>query len=76
MCFAAGQVHERGAVVGVKVLGAIGLIDEGEADWKIIAIDVHDPLAAKLHDIDDVEREMPGLMQATIDWFRIYKVGT
>ncbi len=57
-------------------MGALGLIDEGEADWKIICIDVNDPLAAKLNDINDVETHLPGLLDATRDWFRIYKVPT
>jgi hypothetical protein len=39
--------------VTVKVLGALALIDEGETDWKIVAIDVDDSLAK---DIDDLER--------------------
>ena len=27
----------------------MALIDEGETDWKVIAIDVNDPLAEKLN---------------------------
>jgi inorganic pyrophosphatase len=50
------------------------LLDEGETDWKIIVIDVKDPLAEKLNDIDDVETHMPGLLSATVEWFRFYKV--
>jgi inorganic pyrophosphatase len=50
------------------------LLDEGETDWKIIVIDVNDPLAEKLNDIDDVETHMPGLLSATVEWFRFYKV--
>ena len=42
-------LHTRGAVVPVKVVGVIGLIDEGETDWKILAIDVNDPIAAQLN---------------------------
>lgn len=52
----------------------MALLDEGETDWKIIAIDVNDPLAAKLNDIEDVERHLPGLLRATNEWFRIYKI--
>jgi inorganic pyrophosphatase len=52
----------------------MALIDEEETDWKIIVIDVNDPLASKLHDIEDVERHLPGLMRATNEWFRIYKI--
>lgn len=50
------------------------LLDEGETDWKIIAIDIKDPLSSKLNNIDDVEVYLPGLLQATNDWFRVYKV--
>lgn len=63
-----------GEVKQVKVLGAMALLDDGETDWKIIVIDVHDPLAQKLNDINDVEDHFPGLMDSTRDWFRMYKV--
>jgi len=43
------QVAKRGEVIQVKVLGTVALIDEGETDWKIIAIDVNDPLAPQLN---------------------------
>jgi hypothetical protein len=76
VCEIGSKIHERGSVVQVKVLGAIGLIDEGESDWKIIAIDVTDPLAPHLNNITDVETHLPGLLDATRDWFRIYKIPT
>lgn len=56
------------------MLGTIALIDEGETDWKLIAIDVNDPLAPQLSDISDVEKHMPGFLKATVEWFRIYKI--
>merc|ERR1739838_822353 len=49
-------------------------IDEGETDWKLIAIDVNDPLAPRLSDISDVEEHMPGFLKATVEWFKIYKM--
>lgn len=76
VCEIGSKIQERGSVIEIKVLGAIGLIDEGESDWKIIAIDVNDPLAEKLNDINDVETHLPGLLDATRDWFRIYKIPT
>jgi len=76
VCEIGSKVHKRGAVVQVKVLGIMALIDEGETDWKIIAIDVTDPLADKLNDIADVENLMPGILKATNEWFRIYKIPT
>ena len=39
----------RGSVIQVKVVGALGLIDEGELDWKLLAINVDDPKAAKIN---------------------------
>ena len=37
---------------------------------KVIVVDIHDPLAPKLNDIEDVERHLPGLIRATNEWFR------
>ncbi|PNF40599.1 Inorganic pyrophosphatase, partial [Cryptotermes secundus] len=68
------RVAKRGEVLQVKVLGSVALIDEGETDWKIIAIDVNDPIADELKDIADVEKHFPGLLKATIEWFKIYKI--
>jgi hypothetical protein len=76
VCEIGSKIHERGSVISVKVLGCLGLIDEGEADWKVICIDVNDPMAAKLNDIQDVETHLPGLLDATRDWFKIYKIPT
>ncbi|KAJ5769346.1 hypothetical protein N7520_003905 [Penicillium odoratum] len=74
VCEIGELVGYPGQVKQVKVLGVMALIDEEETDWKIIVIDVNDPLAAKLHDIEDVERHLPGLLRATNEWFRIYKI--
>ncbi|CAK9830130.1 Inorganic pyrophosphatase [Anthophora retusa] len=68
------RVAKRGEVLKVKVLGAVALIDEGETDWKIICIDVNDPLAEQMNDVSDIEKHYPGLMKATIEWFKIYKI--
>jgi inorganic pyrophosphatase len=68
------QVAYTGQVKQVKVLGVMALLDEGETDWKVIAIDVKDPIASKMNDIEDVEKHFPGLLRATNEWFRIYKI--
>ena len=74
MCEIGEHVAKAGEVKQVKVLGVMALLDEEETDWKIIVIDVNDPLAPKLNDIEDVERHLPGLLRATNEWFRIYKI--
>lgn len=65
------RVAKRGEVVQVKILGVVALIDEGETDWKVITIDVNDPLASQMNDINDVDKHFPGLLKATIEWFRV-----
>ena len=53
----------------------MGLIDRfNRADWKIICINVNDPLTAKMNDITDVEILMPGSLDSTRDWFKVYKM--
>lgn len=49
----------RGEISRVKVLGALAMIDEGETNWKAIAINVDDPGAANYNDISDVEQLKP-----------------
>jgi hypothetical protein len=40
----------------VKPLGVYAMIDDGELDWKVIAIEVNDPKAAAVNSLEDVER--------------------
>jgi len=62
-----------GSVTPVKALGALAMIDDGELDWKIICIAASDPMAAKINDVEDVKREMPGELRKILEWFRDYK---
>ncbi|KAL1449135.1 hypothetical protein WDU94_000365 [Cyamophila willieti] len=62
------RVAKPGEVIQVKVLGAIGVIDEGKTDWKIIAIDVTDSRAQKFDDIADVEKNSPGYLKDLTGW--------
>ena len=70
VCEIGEQVGYVGQVKQVKVLGIMALLDEGETDWKVIVVDINDPLASKLNDIEDVENNLPGLIRATNEWFR------
>jgi len=68
---------------------ARGLTDKGgETDWKVLAIDVNDPLAYLIDgkysrssritvdnaDFEDVEKYRPGVLKAYRDWWTYYKV--
>ncbi|RMC13975.1 hypothetical protein DUI87_09059 [Hirundo rustica rustica] len=115
VCEIGSKIRSSGEIVQVKVLGVLALVDEGETDWKIIAISADDPEAQKIHgkeyvqnfencpeiqrsveifiqfnmislwdwscsprftkeNIDDVKKHKPGYLEATVDWFQLYKV--
>lgn len=73
VCEIGSSVFPIGSVVTVKLLGSLALVDDGELDWKVIAINVDDELAPELNDIVDVEKKCPGLLAATRQWFKDYK---
>jgi inorganic pyrophosphatase len=50
------------------------MIDEGECDWKVVAIDKDDKWAPFLNDIQDVENEWPGMLSSIREWYRTYKI--
>lgn len=74
VCEIGSKILCRGDIVRVKVLGVLAMIDEGETDWKVIGINVDDPEAKDFNNISDVRRLKPGYLEATVDWFRRYKV--
>ena len=49
------------------------MIDDGELDWKVIAISTNDPKAADINDVEDVEKHFPGELEKIRVWFRDYK---
>eukprot|EP00930_Biecheleria_cincta_P082866 TRINITY_DN7250_c0_g1_i1.p1 TRINITY_DN7250_c0_g1~~TRINITY_DN7250_c0_g1_i1.p1 ORF type:complete len:386 (+),score=69.50 TRINITY_DN7250_c0_g1_i1:94-1251(+) len=63
-----------GSVVQCRPLGAVCLIDEGQADWKILAInvDTQGPLASA-QSVDEVERLAPGRIQECLRWIDDFK---
>lgn len=73
-CEIGSNVLNMGDIKKVKILGSLGLIDDGELDWKIIVIDIRDPIADKINTLADVNKNMPNLLHHTREWFRNYKV--
>ena len=73
VCEIGSKIHSTGSIIKVKLLGILALIDEGETDWKIICIDISDPLSTQLNTIEDIEKTMPGLLKSTVRWFKMYK---
>jgi len=62
-----------GSFTPVKVLGCLSMIDDGELDWKVIAINAADEHAAAINDVDDIEKFYPGTVSGVREWFRWYK---
>ena len=60
-----------GEVKSVYVVGVLGLIDNDETDWKLLAIDVEDPKAKHYWDSRDIEKERIELIR---EFFRTYKM--
>lgn len=74
VCEIGAEVLATGSTRTVRILGSLALIDDGELDWKVIVVNVEDPLANELFDIHDVFLKCPGLLDSTRQWFRDYKL--
>eukprot|EP00814_Leptocylindrus_danicus_P002430 CAMPEP_0116016866 /NCGR_PEP_ID=MMETSP0321-20121206/7723_1 /TAXON_ID=163516 /ORGANISM="Leptocylindrus danicus var. danicus, Strain B650" /LENGTH=303 /DNA_ID=CAMNT_0003486981 /DNA_START=12 /DNA_END=923 /DNA_ORIENTATION=+ len=68
------KIVQPGEIRPVKILGILCMIDDGEADWKLVTIDAMDKWAPFLNDIEDVEKHLPGQLDAIREWFRTYKI--
>lgn len=74
VCEIGSNILRTGDVKRVKILGSLAMIDDGELDWKVIVVDVNDPLSHELFDIHHVFVKCPGLLETTRQWFRDYKL--
>lgn len=63
-----------GQVVPVKILGAFTLIDQGEMDWKIVAINKEDKHFDQINCVEDIEKFYPSTINMLLEWFRYYKM--
>merc|ERR1712032_1790902 len=68
-----GASLSMGSITPVKPLGVLSMIDDGELDWKPIAIAASDEKAAEINDVDDIEKFYPGTVSGIREWFRWYK---
>ncbi|KAF4727877.1 hypothetical protein FOZ62_017315, partial [Perkinsus olseni] len=63
-----------GTLTEVKILGCFCLLDQGEVDWKVLAINTDDAWSKRLGSLDDVEKYMPGRVEEVMHWFKTYKM--
>ena len=55
------------------VIGALGLIDQGELDWKILTLDLEEAKRLEVHSLTEALQRIPERLNYVRDFFRIYK---
>eukprot|EP00298_Acanthocystis_sp_HF-20_P029199 c8083_g1_i1.p1 GENE.c8083_g1_i1~~c8083_g1_i1.p1 ORF type:complete len:278 (-),score=90.96 c8083_g1_i1:120-953(-) len=69
-----GEILQSGTITKVRPLGAFCLIDQGEIDWKIIAVQENHPLFDSIKDADGLMRNHPNIIREIREWLRSYKI--
>ena len=62
-----------GCVVAARPIGLLKMIDGGEEDFKILAVQKDNPRFAKIKDIKDVEAWNDHLLKEISHFFQVYK---
>lgn len=55
------------------ILGALGLVDLGELDWKILTLDVEEAKRLNIHNLGDALQKIPERLHYVRDFFQYYK---
>lgn len=67
-----GPPLNRGEVASAKLIGVLKLLDRGEQDDKLIAVQFNSPLK-KADSIEELDERFPGITQILKLWFTNYK---
>ncbi len=67
-----GPAVERGSLLRVRVLGVLRLLDGGEQDDKLLAVQEGTALAAA-SDLAELQERFPGVTEIVETWFANYK---
>jgi inorganic pyrophosphatase len=62
-----------GCVVDMRPIGLLNMIDGGEADEKILGVQVKNPRYSEINDIADIEKYNPHLLKEISHFFQTYK---
>jgi inorganic pyrophosphatase len=63
----------QGCVVEVRPIGLLRMIDQGEEDFKILAVQKRNPRLDQITDISDLEKSQPHLLKEVSHFFETYK---
>ena len=67
-----GPPLNRGDVVSAKLVGVLKLLDKGEQDDKLIAVQLNSPLK-KSNSLKELDEQFPGIKEILEHWFVNYK---
>lgn len=67
-----GKAEDRGAVLKVKIIGVMELLDNGEQDDKLIAVKSNSKWN-KIKDLEELEIHYPGVKKIISTFFQNYK---
>ena len=67
-----GPPLKRGEIASAKLIGVLKLLDKGEQDDKLIAVQFNSPLK-KANSIEELNKSFPGITQILELWFTNYK---
>ena len=67
-----GPPLNRGDVVPAKLMGVLKLLDNGEQDDKLIAVQLNSPLK-KSNSLKELDEQFPGIKEILEQWFVNYK---
>jgi len=74
VCEIGSNPIQTGTVVPVKVLGILAMLDDGETDWKVIAINAKEASSRNINNMDDLNVVFPDLVTTIKEFFRVYKM--
>jgi len=63
-----------GCLAEVRPIGLLNMIDSGEPDAKVLAVQASDPRFNTIKDIKDIEASNPHLLKEIINFFETYKI--
>lgn len=72
--FLLGKTPDRGSVIPSRVIGVIKMLDRGEQDDKLIAVDPKSHFY-DVHTLEDLKTLFPGVIEILIIWLESYKGG-
>lgn len=67
------KIYKCGDIITVKIIGILGVIDEGETDWKVIGVSKDNKYFDNINDISDINIYYPNKLNEIREWFKKYK---